>query len=142
LRWLKITAGGDSGVENYSGDERRQTVKCEAHELLYDVVKQIRDKLDDMEERQIEQQDRLIRVEAIVQNGLSHNVKEMRERLDKFCDEAEKRLVVLEAFNWFRKPLTKLKDNVIEWLIIAVSAGGVMYFFYHCGNKFLDKVLK
>lgn len=127
----------------YSGDERRQqVVKCEAHELLYDVVKQIRDKLDDMEERQIEQQDRLIRVEAIVQNGLSHNVKEMRERLDKFCDEAEKRFAVLEAFNWFRKPITKLKDNTIEWLIIATSVGGVLYFFYHFGSKFIEKVTK
>lgn len=127
----------------YSGDERRQqVVKCEAHELLYDVVKQIRDKLDDMEERQIEQQDRLIRVEAIVQNGLSHNVKEMRERLDRFCDEAEKRFAVLEAFNWFRKPITAFRDGIFIAVFKVAMIGALIYVAIHFGREFLNMVMK
>ena len=130
-------------------DERRQNWTCAAHGELVESLRLINEKLDGMIIRQIDYAERSVRIEAkqeqierIVTNGLSHNVANIAKRLDIFCDEVKKRLDELEEFQWFRLPVTKLRDSIF-WLVCKVAVvGGLLYLVIHYGGDIIKAALR
>ena len=129
-------------------DERRQNWTCEAHHELVESLRDINHKLDGMIERQIAYAETSARIEAkqeqierIVTNGLSHNVAAIAERLDIFCEEVKKRLDLLEEFQWFRLPVTKLRDKIFWYVLKIALAGGAIYLIIHYGGNVIKRIL-
>ena len=130
-------------------DERRQNWTCEAHHELVESLRDINHKLDGMIERQIEYaktsariEERQENIERIVTNGLSHNVADMAKRLEGFCSEVKKRLDELEEFQWFRLPITRLRDSIFWYLFKIAAAGGVLYLIIHYGKEVVQGTFK
>ena len=130
-------------------DERRQNWTCEAHHELVESLRDINHKLDGMIERQIAYAETSARIEEkqesierIVTNGLSHNVANISKRLDIFCDEVKKRLDELEEFQWFRLPITRLRDSIFWYLFKIAAVGGVLYLIIHYGKEMVQGTFK
>ena len=130
-------------------DERRQNWTCEAHHELVASLRDINHKLDGMIERQIAYAETSARIEEkqesierIVTNGLSHNVANISKRLDIFCDEVKKRLDELEEFQWFRLPITRLRDSIFWYLFKIAAVGGVLYLIIHYGKEMVQGTFK
>jgi hypothetical protein len=129
-------------------EERRQNWTCEAHHELVASLRDINHKLDGMIERQIAYAETSARIEEkqeqierIVTNGLSHNVADIAERLDIFCEEVKKRLDELEDFKWFRLPVTKLRDKIFWYVLKIALAGGAIYLIIHYGGNVIKRIL-
>ena len=129
-------------------DERRQNWTCAAHGELVESLRLINEKLDGMIVRQIEYAERSVRIEQkqenlekIVTNGLSHNVAAIAKRLDIFCEEVKKRLDLLEEFQWFRLPVTKLRDKIFWYALKIALAGGAIYLIIHYGGNVIKRIL-
>ncbi len=129
-------------------EERRQNWTCEAHHELVASLRDINHKLDGMIERQIAYAETSARIEEkqeqierIVTNGLSHNVAAIAERLDIFCEEVKKRLDLLEEFQWFRLPVTKLRDKIFWYVLKIALAGGASYLIIHYGGNVIKRIL-
>ena len=130
-------------------DERRQNWTCEAHHELVASLRDINHKLDGMIERQIAYAETSARIEEkqesierIVTNGLSHSVANISKRLDVFCDEVKKRLDQLEEFQWFRMPITQLRDSIFWYVLKIAFAGGVIYLILHYGKEIIHGTFK
>ena len=130
-------------------EERRQNWTCEAHHELVASLRDINHKLDGMIERQIAYAETSARIEEkqesierIVTNGLSHNVANISKRLDIFCDEVKKRLDELEEFQWFRLPITRLRDSIFWYLFKIAAVGGVLYLIIHYGKEMVQGTFK
>ena len=130
-------------------DERRQNWTCGAHHELVESLRDINLKLDGMIVRQIAYAETSTRIEEkqeqiekIVTNGLSHNVANISKRLDIFCEEVKKRLDELEEFQWFRLPVTRLRDSIFWYLIKLAAAGGMLYLIIHYGKEILQGTFK
>ena len=130
-------------------EERRQNWTCEAHHELVTSLRDINHKLDGMIERQIAYAETSARIEEkqesierIVTNGLSHNVANISKRLDIFCDEVKKRLDELEEFQWFRLPITRLRDSIFWYLFKIAAVGGVLYLIIHYGQELVRGTFK
>ena len=130
-------------------DERRQNWTCEAHHELVTSLRDINHKLDGMIERQIAYAETSARIEEkqqsierIVTNGLSHNVANISKRLDVFCDEVKKRLDQLEEIQWFRMPITQLRDSIFWYVLKIAFAGGVIYLILHYGKEIIHGTFK
>jgi hypothetical protein len=130
-------------------DERRQSWTCEAHHELVASLRDINHKLDGMIERQIAYADTSARIEEkqesierIVTNGLSHNVANISKRMDDFCVEVKRRLDELEEFQWFRLPITRLRDSIFWYLFKIAAAGGVLYLIIHYGQELVRGTFK
>lgn len=129
-------------------DERRQNWTCAAHGELVESLRLINEKLDGMIIRQIDYAERSVRIEAkqeqierIVTNGLSHNVADIAKRLDIFCEEVKKRLDELEEFQWFRLPITRLRDKIFWYVLKIALAGGAIYLIIHYGGNVIKRIL-
>jgi archaellum component FlaC len=116
--------------------------QCGAHEKLEDSLDSINEKLDIIMDRQLDYSNRITKLETIVTNGLSHNVIEIRSKLEQVCEQYGKRLAVLESFSWFRKSVNKLRDNLFIYLIQVSIVGGVVYALVHFGKEIVQAVLK
>jgi hypothetical protein len=130
-------------------EERRQNWTCEAHHELVASLRDINHKLDGMIERQIAYAETSARIEEkqesierIVTNGLSHNVANISKRLDIFCDEVKKRLDELEEFQWFRLPITRLRDSIFWYLFKIAAVGGVLYLIIHYSKEMVQGTFK
>ena len=130
-------------------DERRQSWTCESHMEIVESLRDINQKLDGMIVRQIAYADTSARIEEkqeaierIVTNGLSHNVANIAKRLDIFCEEVKKRLDELEEFQWFRLPITKLRDSIFWYLIKIAAIGGMLYLIIHYGKEVITGTFK
>lgn len=130
-------------------DERRQSWTCGAHHEIVESLRDINLKLDGMIVRQIAYAETSTRIEEkqeqiekIVTNGLSHNVANISKRLDIFCEEVKKRLDELEEFQWFRLPITKLRDSIFWYLFKLAAAGGVLYLIIHYGKEIIQVTFK
>ena len=130
-------------------EERRQNWTCEAHHELVSSLRDINHKLDGMIERQIAYAETSARIEEkqesierIVTNGLSHSVANISKRLDVFCDEVKKRLDQLEEFQWFRMPITQLRDSIFWYVLKIAFAGGVIYLILHYGKEIIQGTFK
>ena len=130
-------------------EERRQNWTCEAHHELVTSLRDINHKLDGMIERQLDYAETSARIEEkqesierIVTNGLSHNVANISKRLDVFCDEVKKRLDQLEEFQWFRMPITQLRDSIFWYVLKIAFAGGVIYLILHYGKEIIHGTFK
>jgi len=128
--------------------ERRQNWTCSSHHELVESLRDINQKLDGMIVRQIEYaetsariEERQENIERIVTNGLSHNVAAIAERLDIFCEEVKKRLDLLEEFQWFRLPVTKLRDKIFWYVLKIALAGGAIYLIIHYGGNVIKRIL-
>ena len=129
-------------------DERRQNWTCGAHHELVESLRDINGKLDGMIVRQIDYAETSARIEEkqeqierIVTNGLSHNVAAIAERLDTFCKEVKKRLDLLEEFQWFRLPVTKLRDKIFWYVLKIALAGGAIYLIIHYSGNVIKRIL-
>jgi len=129
-------------------EERRQNWTCEAHHELVASLRDINHKLDGMIERQIAYAETSARIEEkqesierIVTNGLSHNVADIAKRLDIFCEEVKKRLDELEEFQWFRLPITRLRDKIFWYVLKIALAGGAIYLIIHYGGNVIKRIL-
>lgn len=116
--------------------------ECPQHSHLEVKLDSIEDKLDLIIDRQLEYSNRITKLETLVTNGLSHNVIEIRTKMDVICEEFGERLTELESFSWFRKSVSKLRDNLFIYFIQLSIVGGVVYVLIHFGKDVLDKVLK
>ena len=129
--------------------ERRQNWTCESHMEIVESLRDINQKLDGMIVRQIAYADTSARIEEkqeaierIVTNGLSHNVANISKRLGIFCEEVKKRLDELEEFQWFRLPVTRLRDSIFWYLIKLAAAGGMLYLIIHYGKEIIQGTFK
>jgi hypothetical protein len=75
------------------------------------------------------------RLESIVTNGLSHNVIEIREKIEAVCSNLGDRVALLERFSWFRDWVTSLRDDLFKNTLKAVFLGGCIYTLLHFGDK-------
>jgi len=116
--------------------EQRENWIYDAHEESFRILHQ---KLDAIIERQIDYVKTSARIEMkqeqiekIITNGLSHNLADLSKKLDGFCEEVRGRLNSLEDFQWFRLPVTKLRDKIF-WvaLKVALVGGGLYLIFYY-----------
>jgi len=130
-------------------EERRQNWTCEAHHELVASLRDINHKLDGMIERQIAYAETSARIEEkqesierIVTNGLSHNVANISKRMDDFCVEVKRRLDELEEFQWFRLPITRLRDSIFWYLFKIAAVGGVLYLIIHYGQELVRGTFK
>jgi len=130
-------------------DERRQNWTCGAHHELVESLRDINQKLDGMIVRQIEYaetsariEERQENIERIVTNGLSHNVANISKRLDVFCDEVKRRLDELEEFQWFRLPITRLRDSIFWFILKIALAGGAIYLVIHYSGDIIKGIVK
>jgi len=128
-------------------DERRKDFICSQHHELVSALNTMNGKLDSIIERQLEYAERSIRIESkqerleqIVTNGLSHNVASIAKRLDTFCEEVKKRLDELEEFQWFRIPVTKIRDSMFWYIIKFAVLGGIIYLVIHYGSQIIDRI--
>jgi hypothetical protein len=115
---------------------------CELHGKLMDTIDRIELKLDAISERQTDYIERTVKIEGIVTNGLALSVKHMRDQLDKFCGEAERRLVEIEKFSWFRQWMTGLRDNLFQNILRLILVGGGIYMIVRFGNEIIKGILK
>lgn len=115
---------------------------CGLHTQLMKTIDRIESKVDAISKRQIEYVERTVNIEGIVTNGLSGNVKHMRERLDKFCEEAERRFVEIEKFSWFRQWVTGLRDNLFQNILRLILVGGGIYLVVCFGDEFVKRIVK
>ena len=129
-------------------DERRQSWTCSAHHELVESLRDINQKLDGMIVRQIAYAETSARIEEkqeqierIVTNGLSHNVANISKRLDIFCEEVKKRLDELEEFQWFRLPVTKLRDKIFWYVLKIALAGGAIYLIIYYSGNVIKRIL-
>ena len=120
--------------------ERRQN--CLAHESLEATLESMNKKLDSLMAGQLEYSNRISVLETLVKNGMSHNIIEIREKLETVCEQYGKRLAVLESFTWFRTAVSNLRDNLFINIIKLSVVGGVIYVLIHFGNEILKMVLK
>ena len=130
-------------------EERRQNWTCEAHHELVASLRDINHKLDGMIERQLDYAETSARIEEkqesierIVTNGLSHNVANISKRMDDFCVEVKRRLDELEEFQWFRLPITRLRDSIFWYLFKIAAVGGVLYLIIHYGKEMVQGTFK
>lgn len=117
--------------------ERRQH-SCE----MYEVIHRIEDKVDKIAERQVEYIGKTEKLEGIVTNGLRSTVNEIKDKLEKFCDSHEKRMVKLEAFSWFREWVSDLRNNLFKYVVMMAIVGGVIYIILTHGHDILEKIFK
>ena len=115
---------------------------CGLHKQLMDTIDRIETKVDAISVRQTEYIAKTVKIEGIVTNGLASNVKYMRERLDKFCEEAEKRFIEIEKFSWFRQWMTGLRDNLFQNLLRLILIGGGIYMVVCFGNEIVKGLIK
>lgn len=115
---------------------------CGLHGQLMETIDRIESKVDAIAKRQVEYIERTVKIEGIVTNGLSGNVKHMRERLDKFCEEADRRLIEMEKFSWFRQWMTGLRDNLFQNLLRLILIGGGIYMVVCFGNEIVKGILR
>jgi hypothetical protein len=73
---------------------------------------------------------------------MSHNIIEIREKLETVCETYGKRLTELETFGWFRKPMNDLHAGLIGILIKLAFGGGLLYILYHFSSEINRMVLK
>lgn len=130
-------------------DEQRQNWTCSAHHELVASLRDINHKLDGMIDRQIAYAETSARIEEkqesierIVTNGLSHNVANISKRMDDFCVEVKRRLDELEEFQWFRLPITRLRDSIFWYLFKIAAVGGVLYMIIHYGKEMVQGTFK
>jgi len=117
-------------------EENRKYV-CDRHPELVEMMIRIEDKLDVMGERQLVYIGKQERLEAIVTNGLSTTVSDMRKKLDIFCDTVNKRLDTIDSFSWFRNWMNSLRDHLFQNIIKLAVIGGTLYAVLHFGDKVL-----
>ena len=120
--------------------ERRQN--CLAHESLEATLESMNKKLDSLMAGQLEYSNRISVLETLVKNGMSHNIIEIREKLETVCEQYGKRLAVLESFTWFRTAVSNLRDNLFINIIKLSVVGGIIYVLVHFGNEIVKMVLK
>ena len=120
--------------------ERRQN--CLAHESLEATLGSMNEKIDLILERQLEYSNRITKLETIVTNGMSHNIIEIREKLETVCEQYGKRLAVLESFAWFRTAVSNLRDNLFINIIKLSVVGSIIYMLVYFGNEIVKMVLK
>ena len=100
------------------------------------------EKIDLILERQLEYSNRISVLETLVKNGMSHNIIEIREKLETVCEQYGKRLAVLESFAWFRTAVSNIRDNLFINIIKLSVVGGIIYVLVHFGNEIVKMVLK
>ena len=119
-----------------NGERRKHT--CE----MYEVIHRIEDKVDKIAERQVIYIGKTEKLEGIVTNGLRSTVNEIRSKLDKLCEENEKRLGKLESFSWFRDWVSELRNNLFKYVILFAIVGGIIYVIITHGHNILEKIFK
>jgi len=120
--------------------ERRQN--CSAHESLEATLQNMNDKLDSLMAGQLEYSNRISVLETLVKNGMSHNIIEIREKLETICEQYGRRLAILESFAWFRNSVNNIRDNIFINIIKLAVVGGVIYILVHFGNEIIKAILR
>lgn len=115
---------------------------CGLHKQLMDTIDRIETKVDAISVRQSEYIAKTVKIEGIVTNGLASNVKYMRDRLDKFCEEAEKRFIEIEKFSWFRQWMTGLRDNLFQNILRLIMIGGGIFLIMRFGDEIIRGIVK
>lgn len=113
-------------------NEQRQNWTCNSHHELVESLRDINQKLDGIVVRQIYYAETSTRIEikqeqleSIVTNGLSHNVADLTKKLDALCEE-------VKNFQWFRLPVTKMRDKLFWYALkIALAGGGIYLILYY-----------
>ena len=120
--------------------ERRSD--CLAHASLEATLGSMNEKLDLLMAGQLEYSNRISVLETLVKNGMSHNIIEIKNKMETVCEQYGKRLAILESFSWFRVAVSNIRDNLFINIIKLSVVGGVIYVLIHFGNEILKMVLK
>lgn len=115
---------------------------CGLHVQLMETIDRIEGKVDAIAKRQTEYIEKTVRIEGLVTNGLSSNVKYMKERLDAFCEKAESRFGELEKFSWFRQWMTSMRDNLFQNILRLILVGGGIYIVIRFGDEIIRGIVK
>ena len=129
-------------IDHNTLDRRREPMDCGAHEGLIATLGRLEEKMDAMGERQIDYIQRTVRIEGIVTNGLSHNIIDIKGKLDTFCGDTEKRIAELETFSWFRTWVNDLRTKLFKYVLYVGLAGGALYFMIRYSDDIMKKVLR
>jgi predicted nucleic acid-binding Zn-ribbon protein len=134
-------------------ERRRQPEGCAMHEIMMDSYNRrfaslednyhdIKEKMDEISNRQLEYIKTQTRLEYAISNGMRTDIMVIRERLDTFCagvdneiKEIKKRIDILEAFKWFRDVANKFRDTVIWSALKLALAGGLIASIIYFGEK-------
>jgi hypothetical protein len=122
-------------------DQERRT-DCLAHASLEATLGSMNEKLDLLMAGQLEYSNRISVLETLVKNGMSHNIIEIKNKMETVCEQYGKRLTVLESFAWFRNSVNNIRDNLFMNLIRLAVIGGVFYLLIHFGKEIVAMVLR
>lgn len=118
----------------WEGGERR-TTQCSSHEDLIHMLKSMNEKMDNVLSRQADHADRLGSLEGIVTNGLSSNVKEIKEQVSTLTSNMR----VLEdhdkGFEFFRDFVISSRNVIFVNIIKIASVGGCVFLIWHFGDR-------
>lgn len=115
---------------------------AETMAVLKASISRVEGLLSVMAEKQEKNMMQNARIEAIVTNGLSHSIKEIKEKIDFICTEYGKRIQVLESFSWFRDWVTNLRNFTFFTLLKIAFFITVMYGFFYGGREVIESVVK
>lgn len=125
--------------KHWEGGERRS--QCSSHAGLIGILKSMNGKIDDILSRQIDHADRLGSLEGIVTNGLSSNVKEIKDHVELLS----KSMAVLEdhdkGFKFFRDFVISGRDVIFVNIIKVATVGGCVFLIWHFGDKILKAII-
>lgn len=118
---------------------------CLAHPGMTKTLERIEDKMDELivqqttiVNRQLEHIERIVRVEAVVTNGLSHNVQHIVNEMASLCNRINK----IDEFKWFREWMTKLRDDLFANILrVVFIVGGIAVIIYFA-EGIIRKILK
>ena len=66
----------------------------------------------------------------------------VKDKLEKFCDGHEKRLIKLEGFAWFREWVSDLRNNLFKYVVLLAITGGIIYVIITHGHDILEKIFR
>jgi hypothetical protein len=124
----------------WEGGERRMA-QCSSHEDLIHMLKSMNEKMDNVLSRQADHADRLGSLEGIVTNGLSSNVKEIKEQVSTLTSNMR----VLEdhdkGFEFFRDFVISSRNVIFVNIIKIASVGGCVFLIWHFGDRVIKAMI-
>jgi hypothetical protein len=94
-------------------------------------------------ERQIEYMETTKNIKTIVTNGLSTEIREIKEKISSVCENYDSRLKDLEKFKWFRDAMESFRNNWFFYTILVLFTAIIIISVMHItGEKFVSSLLK
>jgi len=139
-------AGDDIHVQMLVAEMKSQRSAMERQEARSD---ELHKKLDDIIARQLAYVEQISRLQALVCNGLTHNMEFVRAKLEKVCEEygmdikaLKSDVAGLKASEWFLNWVSDASKITLKTLLKLAALGGLIFLIIHFGRSGIAELLK